>query len=182
MTIFRLIINIWTDSGQQIIVYKFKRNSPIPVIVHWAHILSVPIIAQKILFLPRKTAKNKAQLQTRLNCVIVSWCTCYQKVACPPIQVHSGTDYCALRLKPNEWCPITWNRWQQGNLLYNHDKTSMLLRHYFFIDWVKQSLRFLFFPSPFKHLPSDFRCHSLVPVTFLRNGSSLSLSLLHLDS
>ena len=22
------------DSGQQIIVYKFKRNSPIPVIVH----------------------------------------------------------------------------------------------------------------------------------------------------
>jgi len=38
VTIFRLIINVWTDSGQQIIVYKFKRNSPILVIVHWAHI------------------------------------------------------------------------------------------------------------------------------------------------
>ena len=63
VTIFRLIINIWTDSEQQIIVYKFKRNSPIPVIVHWAHILSVPIIAQKILFLPWITVKNEAQLR-----------------------------------------------------------------------------------------------------------------------
>ena len=68
VTIIRLIINIWTDSEQQIIVYKFKRNSPIPVIVHWAHILSVPIIAQIILFLPRKTAKNKAQLR---DCFVI---------------------------------------------------------------------------------------------------------------
>ena len=63
VTIFRLIMNVLTDSGQQIIVYKFKRNSLIPVIVHWAHILLVPIIAQKILFLPRITAKNEVQLR-----------------------------------------------------------------------------------------------------------------------
>ena len=33
----------------QIIVYKFKRNSPIPVIVHWAHILShISVYAKKV--------------------------------------------------------------------------------------------------------------------------------------
>ena len=50
-----------------IIVYSFKRNNPIPVIVHWAHILSVAIIAQKILFLPRKTAKNDAEPSEQTN-------------------------------------------------------------------------------------------------------------------
>ena len=63
----RLIVTISFGESRKgispIIVYSFKRNNPIPVIVHWAHILSVAIIAQKILFLPRKTAKNKAQLR-----------------------------------------------------------------------------------------------------------------------
>ena len=42
----RLIVTISFSESRKgispIIVYKFKRNSPIPVIVHWAHILSVP--------------------------------------------------------------------------------------------------------------------------------------------
>jgi hypothetical protein len=34
---------------------------------------------------------------------------------------------------------------------------------------------YIFLPSPFKHLPSDFRCHSPVPVTFRKGKEKLKV-------